>query len=73
MSEQRQCPNCEVWHYNGDEHICVKYEGPPCKTCGKPTVFFLVGAPGYGQGRACKDNHVEYIGPHGILTVADVI
>jgi hypothetical protein len=66
------CVKCEVFDHN-EEHICTVYDGPPCKTCGKPTIFYSVGAPGYGTGRVCKDNHHEELTPHGELTSADVI
>lgn len=70
--EARQCPDCKVWTYN-DDHVCVEYKGLPCKTCGKPTTCYTVGAPGYGQGRVCADGHDEPTTPQGILTIGDVI
>jgi hypothetical protein len=66
-----QCPDCGV--YTSDPaHACVVYDGPPCVTCGQPTVCYQVGAPGYGTGRACRDGHDEPLNPHGILTLGDV-
>ena len=65
-----QCPGCGVFHSPG--HVCVVYDGPPCRTCGKPTVCYAVGAPGYGTGRACQDGHHEHTAPHGICTPGDV-
>jgi hypothetical protein len=56
-----KCPNCG--HYGGQwidgKHLCTVYDGPPCKTCGKPTVFVTVAAPGTGCGRVCEDNHFD--------------
>lgn len=67
----RWCPACEVWWYQS-EHVCVTYSGPPCKTCGKPTVVASIGAPGYGTVRSCCDGHREELTPCGILTPDDV-
>ena len=64
-----QCPHCGVWTANAG-HVCVEYDGPPCEVCGQPTVFVLIGAPGYGQGRTCASNH--YVGTRGELTIDDV-
>ena len=63
--EPEQCPKCEVYHFNKDQHICVTYDGPPCITCGNPTTFVWVAAPGYGSGHRCKNNH--YHGTYGLM------
>jgi hypothetical protein len=67
-----QCAGCGVFHSSGPAHLCVVYDGPPCRTCGEPTVCYQVGAPGYGSGRTCPAGHHEEITPHGILTPGDV-
>lgn len=50
----KQCSKCEVYTSRIESHICVEYDGPPCKTCGEPTVFVEVAAPGTGRGWSCK-------------------
>jgi hypothetical protein len=66
------CDKCKVVHSNGDSHICVEYDdSKPCDICGAGTVFVMIGAPGYGQGRECRNGH--YDGTHGELSLADVI
>ena len=65
------CPDCNVYDYNA-EHICTVYDGPACRKCGEPTLFFVYAAPGYGQGRECKNRHVEHVGAYGELTPAMV-
>jgi hypothetical protein len=71
MRALRKCTDCGVFTSN-DPHICVTYTGPACTTCGEPTTWYTVGAPGYGQGRVCPLNHHEPHGPHGILTADQV-
>lgn len=61
------CDQCGCWSYN-DPHTCTVYDGPPCRTCGEPTLFYTVGAPGYGSGRVCRNNHDEHLSRHGIYT-----
>ncbi len=72
--ERKQCPECLLYggQWIDGKHTCTVYDGPPCKTCGQPTLAYTVGAPGYGAGRCCKDGHDEKLTPHGILTTADV-
>jgi hypothetical protein len=66
------CEACQAYTFNGDAHVCTTYDGPPCVTCGEPTVFYNVGAPGYGAGRMCRHGHDEQITRHGINTPEDV-
>jgi hypothetical protein len=68
----RYCTECECYTYNGDRHLCTTYNGPPCMTCGEPTVTATIGAPGYGTVRVCKRNHRQELTPCGILTPEDV-
>lgn len=68
-----QCESCGVYTANGDQHVCVVYDGPPCKTCSEPTVVCQVGAPGIGTVRVCTNNHSEELTPVRELSVADVI
>jgi len=69
--ERHQCDKCGVWTSNED-HACVQYEPEhPCVTCGAPTVFVVIAAPGTGSGRSCENGH--YDGSCRELTVADVI
>jgi hypothetical protein len=68
----RWCNGCHAWHYNDDNHVCIQYNGPACSTCGQPTAFYTVGAPGYGTGRFCRDGHYEHLTNHGIYTAEDV-
>ena len=72
MFPDGQCPECGMYggQWINGKHTCTKYEGPPCATCGEPTVFVVVAAPGTGQGWTCKANHF-----HGYvreLTLDDV-
>lgn len=62
-------PCCNVFTFNDPaEHRCPVYDGPACSTCGEPTLFYTVGAPGYGSGRVCKNQHREQLTAHGIFT-----
>lgn len=67
----RRCEDCGVWTFNAD-HVCVRYDGPACQVCGAGTVFYTLGAPGYGAGERCANGHDTAIGPRGILTLEDV-
>jgi hypothetical protein len=71
MPDLRQCPDCLTWGSN-DDHICVKYDGPPCPTCGAGTVSGFYGAPASGRFTVCANGHDLGDPPH-ILTAADVI
>ena len=65
------CRECGVTTSNPD-HRCVAYDpAHPCETCGAPTVFVLIGAPGVGQGYSCRNGH--YHGTCRELTLWDVI
>lgn len=64
-----RCAECGVYHFNGADHLCTIYNGPPCITCGQPTVHVWEGAPGTGRGDVCKQRH--YHGTHGITTIED--
>jgi hypothetical protein len=70
--ELRQCPDCKVFTSN-DDHTCLVYSGPPCTTCGEPTVDAFIGAPGYGKVRTCRLGHVIPLTRCGILDPRDVI
>jgi len=70
--EPVQCPDCGCWTYNGPNHRCTVYDGPPCTICGEPTVFYTVGAPGIGSGYACRAGHQVHLTPHRLLTLAEV-
>lgn len=73
METAYECPKCGVFDWNvanGQPHYCVEYKDRPCVTCGKPTTFVTISAPGYGQGYVCKDNH--YDGSQRMLTPEDV-
>lgn len=69
----KQCPDCEVYHSNGDAHSCVVYDGPTCETpgCEEPTVYVFIAAPGTGQGRSCRAGH--YHGTCRELTLSEVM
>ncbi len=68
-----QCRECRVFHSNGDAHVCVRYDGPPCSFpgCDEPTVWVMIGAPGVGSGRECRAGH--YDGTCRELTLSEVI
>lgn len=72
MRETRQCEECGVFHSNGPDHLCVDYDpAHPCETCGAPTVFVFIAAPGTGQGRSCSNGH--YHGTSRIMEPWEVI
>jgi hypothetical protein len=58
--QPRYCETCGAWTFN-DDHTCPVYDGPPCRTCGEPTLFYTVGAPGIGSGWTCRNNHADPI------------
>jgi rRNA maturation protein Nop10 len=71
-TEGRTCEECGVYTYNGPDHICVRYDGPPCAVggaCRAPTVVATIGAPGYGTVRVCENGHREELTPCGIYTL----
>lgn len=69
--ERKQCKECGVFTSN-ECHVCVDYDPAfPCETCGAPTVFVMVAAPGVGQGRSCTNNH--YHGTCRELTLREVM
>ncbi len=63
-----QCTSCHVFTSNGDAHVCLRYDGPPCTVCGAGTVAYTVGAPGFGAGVECENGHDVPTSPQGILT-----
>lgn len=67
--EPRQCEQCGTFTYN-DDHQCPIYDGPVCSTpgCVERTLFYTVGAPGYGSGRVCPNRHYDEATRHGIYT-----
>lgn len=52
-----QCPDCLVVTYNGANHRCTVYDGPPCQVCGAGTVSGFYGAPGVGRFATCANGH----------------
>lgn len=66
------CPDCKLWggQWVDGRHLCTVYDGPPCETCGAPTVFVTVAAPGTGSGRTCRVGHFH--GTCRELTIDDV-
>ena len=51
-----RCSACGVYYFNA-EHTCLVYDGPPCSTCGEPTIHYTYGAPGIGGGDECRRGH----------------
>lgn len=72
MRELRKCADCGVTHSNGDAHLCTRYsDAHPCETCGAPSTFVFIAAPGVGSGWQCKNGH--YDGTCRELTLEEVI
>ena len=66
-----QCEKCGT-HTNFEDHVCLEWDDKyPCETCGAPTLYVFIGAPGTGQGRECKNGH--YHGTCRILDPSEVI
>jgi len=74
LAAPQWCDECQVFHYNGLNHVCLTYDGPECSRtdCTEPTYYWSVGAPGVGSGRTCKAGHREEIIPSRIMTPGEV-
>lgn len=66
------CTECETYRDRSEDHTCIRYDGPPCRQCARPTVDAHVAAPGYGRVRVCKAGHAEELSPCGVLDHEDV-